>query len=94
MQIPESETVLLTLGTGIAAIGWFLQHTINGVVTKLERIETKVSEISTQVVSNSTKQEIIFSETEKLRMKFHALEADVIGISSIQEHCKSCQRMD
>jgi len=94
MQIPETESTLLAIGTGIAAIGWFLQHTINGVVTRLERIETKVLEIGTQVTENSTKQEIIFSETEKLRMKFHALEADVIGISSIQEHCKSCQRTD
>ena len=92
MQIPETETALLMIGTGIAAVGWFLQHTINGVVTRLERIETKVGDISTQVTSNSTKQEIIFQETEKLRVKFHALESDVIGISSIQEHCKSCNQ--
>jgi hypothetical protein len=94
MQLPESEMVILSVGTGIAALGWFIQHTFNGVTTRLERIETKVSEISTQVTANCTKQEITFTETEKLRMKFHALEADVIGISSIQEHCKSCQRMD
>ena len=94
MQIPETETALLMIGTGIAAIGWFLQHTINGVVTRLERIETKVGDISTQVAANSSRQEINIAETEKLRMKFHSLEADVIGLESVQSHCKSCQGID
>jgi hypothetical protein len=94
MQIPETESTLLAIGTGIAAIGWFFQHTLNGVVTRLERIETKVSDIATQVTSNCTKQEITFTETEKLRLKFHQLEADVIGLEAVQSRCHTCNRQD
>lgn len=94
MQIPETESTLLFIGAGLTAVGWFLQHTINGIVTRLERIELKVSDISNQVSSNASKQDINFQETEKLRNKFHSLEADVIGLSSVQEHCRSCNRQD
>jgi hypothetical protein len=86
----QSEIAMLALGTGVAAFGWMIRSAVASVNARLERLESKLNEIVTQVNVSVARQDVNTIEIDKLRGTVHALQSEVAAIEAIQSRCTKC----
>jgi chromosome segregation ATPase len=85
-----SEIAMLALGSGVAAFGWMIRSAVASVNARLERLESKLNEIVTQVNVSVARQDVNTVEIDKLRGKVHEMESELVAVSAIQARCPSC----
>lgn len=86
----QTELALLGLGSGIAAFGWLVRSAVGSVNSRLDRLEAKLSEIVSQVNVSVVRQDVNTVEIDKLRVKVHSIESELVAVSAIQARCPSC----
>ena len=77
--------------TGVLSIiGWVVSRGITSMNMRLERLETKLNEIVTQVNVSVARQDVNTVEIDKLRNTVHEIRSDVSALSAVQERCRHC----
>lgn len=89
-RMSQEQAITIGLTAAIAVFGYLMRNSIESVNKRLDGLEEKLGAIVTQLVAASTKQDINAVEIDKLRVKVHEIEAEVIGLGAVQERCRSC----
>lgn len=86
----SQEVATIALGTGIAAFGWMIKAAVSSVNSRLDKLESALTTIVSQVNVSVARQDVNTIEIDKLRGTVHALQSEVAAISIIQERCNKC----
>lgn len=78
----------------IGGVGTMLWASFNGftrgINTRLDKLESTVEGAIREVTQVVVRQQTDQSEISALRLRQHKLEADVVGIDSLQARCSKC----
>lgn len=86
----SSEIIALALATGIAAFGYLVRSSIEGVGSRLEKLEVKMESVLREITSTSTLQTVHTEEISKIRDRLHECENTAMATNRIQEMCVTC----
>jgi chromosome segregation ATPase len=86
----QNEIIALAATTFIALVGYLIRGSVQGVNTRLDKLEGTLDTLVKQMVAAATKQDVNAAEIEKLRAKVHELESEVAALNAVQSRCRSC----